>query len=301
MKRLGKWIGVGIASALGLVLVAVVVIYLMTGSRFSRVYTVAVPPVAFVSDSATVAHGKHLSLIRGCVDCHGDRLEGFVIIDDPALGRMAGSNLTSGKGGVADLYASSADWARAIRNGIAPDGRPLLLMPSHEFQILSDEDVGGLIAYIESLPPVDHEPPRSVARPLGRLLYLLGQLPLVPAELIDHGAERKPAPEAAPTAEYGAYLASGCVGCHGKGYSGGLASGMPPGTPSAANLTPHETGLGGWSGDQFRQVLRTGIRPDGRELDPWMPWRLTAHMTDTEIEALWAFFQSLPPIEVGNL
>jgi mono/diheme cytochrome c family protein len=39
------------------------------------------------------------------------------------------------------------------------------------------------------------------------------------------------------TVEYGRYLAAGCVGCHGAGYSGGKIPGTPPDFLPTANLT----------------------------------------------------------------
>ena len=41
--------------------------------------------------------------------------------------------------------------------------------------------------------------------------------------------------------------------------------------------------------------MRTGTRPDGSELHPLMPWREFGTMTDTELDALWAHFGTLPP------
>src|SRR5690606_25887190 len=143
--------------------------------------------------------------------------------------------------------------------GIGPDGKPLLFMPSQEFYPLSDEDLGALIAYLESLPAVDHTPGKSSVGPLGRVLFLAGQLPLLPAEMIDHDAERRATPAPGPTAEYGAYLATGCTGCHGAGFSGGKIPGTPPEFPAASNITPHEaTGIGTWAEADFFRALREG-------------------------------------------
>ena len=51
-----------------------------------------------------------------------------------------------------------------------------------------------------------------------------------------------------------------------------------------------------WTREDFYRALRLGLRPDGSSIDPSMPWKLTAHMTDTELDALWSYFQSLPAI-----
>lgn len=47
-----------------------------------------------------------------------------------------------------------------------------------------------------------------------------------------------------------------------------------------------------WTLADFTTALRTGKRPDGSELNPVMPWKLTALMTDQEIEALWNYLRS---------
>ena len=69
---------------------------------------------------------------RGCTDCHGDLLAGSVFWDDGAMGTLYASNLTGGRGGIANVYSDAA-WVLAIRHGIGPDNRPLLFIPSHEY------------------------------------------------------------------------------------------------------------------------------------------------------------------------
>lgn len=302
MRRVLKWAGYGLAGLLGVVVIAIAIVYLISSARMNKTYEIAVDPVeTALADSSVIAHGRHVAVIRGCVDCHGDQLEGKIFFDSPVLAELSASNLTAGAGGVADTY-SDADWVRAIRNGVNPEGRPLLFMPSHEYYLLSDEDLGALVSYIKSVPPVDNPLPENSVGPLGRILYVTGQLPLLPVELIDHDAERPAAPEAGPTAEYGAYLATGCTGCHGATFSGGKIPGTPPGFIPPPNLTPDvETGLGAWTEEDFYRALKEGKRPDGTSLDEqYMPWPLTAQMTDDELEALWSYFQTLPPKPFGN-
>jgi mono/diheme cytochrome c family protein len=301
MRRVLKWAGFILAGVLGIVIIAIAVVYLISSSRMNKTYAINVDPVEPVADSAVIARGRHVAVIRGCVDCHGDGLEGKVFIDSPVIAKLTASNLTAGAGGVAEKY-TNADWVRAIRHGVKPDGRPVLFMPSHEYYVLSDEDVGALISYIESVPPTDNVLPGNSVGPLGRILYVTGQLPLLPVELIDHDAERPAVPEEGPTAEYGAYLATGCSGCHGMTFSGGKIPGTPPDFIPPPNLTPDvETGLGAWTEEDFYLALKEGIRPDGRSLDvQYMPWNLTAQMTDDELKALWEYFQTLPPKPYGN-
>jgi mono/diheme cytochrome c family protein len=295
-----KWLGVVLGAIVVLLLAAIAVLYLITQPRLQRTYAVQPEPVAVSTDPATIAQGAHVAVIRGCADCHTETLGGQIFIDEAPLMRLSASNLTGGRGGVGGSYTVE-DWVRAIRHGIGPDGKPLLFMPSHEFAILSDADLGALIAYIRQVPPVDNELPANSVRPLGRFLFATGRLPLVAAELIDHGAVRPAPPTPGPTADYGAYLATGCAGCHGETYSGGPIPGAPPGTPPAKNITPDPaTGIGRWTEADFFRALREGKRPDGSDIHPFMPWRLTSRMTDDEIRALWQHLRRVEARPQGN-
>ena len=62
------------------------------------------------------------------------------------------------------------------------------------------------------------------------------------------------------------------------------------------NLTPDKTGLGDWSEEQIITALQTGMRPDGRELAPIMPWHAFATLTKEDVTAIAAFLKSLPPV-----
>lgn len=300
MKPFLRWTGIAAGVVVGALVLVAAGVYGASEYRIRKTYDVQPAAVAFRSDSETVARGKHIATTRGCVDCHTPSFAGKVFIDAPPVARLFASNLTRGEGGVGGSY-TDRDWARAIRHGIGPDGKPLLFMPSHEFNVLTDEDLGALVAYLKSVPPVDNPPEKSTVGPIGRLLFLKGDLHLLPAEIIDHDAPRAAAPAAGPTAEYGAYLSTGCAGCHGAGFSGGKIPGTPPNFPAAANLTPDtETGIGAWSEADFFRALREGRRPDGRELAPEMPWQLTREMTDDEIRAIWLYLRSVPAKPVGN-
>ena len=296
--KVGAWILGGIV---GLVFVVLAAVYVVSNQRMSRTYDVDAVALTIPADSASVAYGQHVAEIRGCTDCHRPDLGGRTFIDAMPMARLTASNLTSGQNGVAGGY-TDADWVRAIRDGIRPDGRPLLFMPSYEYRAMGPEDLGSLIGWIKSMPPVDTDPVEQQVGPLGRVLYVTGQLPLVAAEMIDHGDRTFTQPEAGVTVEYGGYLATSCLGCHGEGFSGGPIPGVPPDWPEAGNLTPDpETGLGSWTEEDFMSFFEDGTRPDGREVDPqYMPWPIGAAMTQEERQALWTFLRSLPPAPKGN-
>jgi mono/diheme cytochrome c family protein len=300
MQRVLKWVGIPLGAILGILVLALGAVYGASEARIRKSYAVEPGPIPIPTDAASIARGRHLLQIRGCHDCHGEDYGGGVFVDD-APGRLIASNLTRGAGGVGARY-TDVDWVRSIRHGVGPDGRSLLFMPSYEYYPISDEDLGQMIAYLKSVPPVDRVLPTNSVRPLGRALLLAGELPLLPAEMIDHAAPRLAAPPEGPTPEYGGYLAFSCIGCHGVGLSGGKIPGTPPDFPRATNITPdEETGIGKWEEADFFRAMREGRRPDGSAIDPFMPWEtVTSRMTDDEIRALWLYLRTVPARTEGQ-
>ena len=217
--KLRKWLTrIGIA-VLAVVALAATTVFALSQARLMHAYAVPAETVPIPTQPAAIAHGYHLAIISGCVDCHGRDLSGRVFFESAMIGRFVAPNLTRGKGGSGGRFADQ-DWVRAIRHGVRPDGKPLLVMPSKEFYVLSDGDLGALIAYLETIPPVDNELPSSAVSPIGRALMLaMKDLPLLSAERIDHNAPRPLAPPVGVTVEYGKYLAVRCTGCHGENLS----------------------------------------------------------------------------------
>ena len=301
MRKLLTWIAVAVGALIGFVLLTTAAVYVISEIRFNRTYDVQVEPVPVPDDPESISYGEHIASIRGCKACHGADLSGEIEFQDPMVGVIANANLTGGRGSeVADYTVE--DWVRAIRHGIGPDGKPLLIMPSNQHYAMSDEDLGALLAYIRSLPPIDNELPELKLALLPRAMYVLGPMDfLVPAELIDHDAPRPIPPERGVTAEYGEYLAGLCSLCHGPGFSGGPIPGTPPDDPPALNLTPGGE-LAGWTFDDFLTAMRTGVTPGGHQLrDEYMPYEsLFGDMTDEEWEAIWLYLKTLPPKEYGN-
>lgn len=290
-----KW---GLLAAGGLVVLVVGglgVAILNSRARLAKHYEVPTYDLADVDDPAALAEGRRLYVSRGCSDCHGERGEGRTVIDD-APGRLSGINLTE--------YARSAttrDYVRALRHGVTREGRALLLMPSHEYQGISDDELAKIIAFVERLPEVKHDLPADEVRPLGNLLHVLDAFPLVAAEKIDHEARITSWAKREATVEYGASLAVGCTGCHGAELSGGPIPGAPPEMGYPANLTPHETGLRDWSEAEFVRAFREGKSRDGHVLDAkQMPWPALGAMNDVELSALYKYLQSIPAKPRGN-
>jgi mono/diheme cytochrome c family protein len=165
-------------------------------------------------------------------------------------------------------------------------------MPSHWYNYLTDEDLGSLIAYLKTVPPVDQEwPARSVAFIPTRILLALGAIPFAP-ELIAQNGSRS-SPEAAVSVEYGEYISriAACGECHGNDLAGGTTQGAPIGP----NLTPGGA-FAAYREEDFLKVMHTGVTPGGRTLSEEMPWMAYGKMTDDELKALFMYLQSLQPL-----
>jgi cytochrome c553 len=297
MRKLLKIIGWLFGLVVLCVAVAATVVYFRSNAALKKSYTVAVRPVAIPTDAAALAQGRHLAETRGCNECHGKDYAGGKVIEDAAMGVLYGPNLTRGRGGRTANFTDE-DWVRAIRHGVGPDGRGLFIMPSEEYQHLSDADLGALVAFLKTLPAVDRERVPTSLGPVSRVLLATGKTKLA-AEVIDHANMHPPVVTPGATVEYGRYIAASCVGCHGPNFSGGKIEIGPPSWPHAANLTQHESGrLAKWTEADFVSTLRTAKRPDGTELSGVMP-RAFGQMTDVELKALWLFFKSLPAVPTG--
>ncbi len=280
-------------------MLAVASVYMVSEVRFNKTYNVQPAEIVIPTDRLSILEGQRLYITRACNTCHGENLEGMVIVDDPAAGIIASKNLTTGKGGIGGEL-SITDFIKAIRHGVDPDNKALKIMPSTDYVSLSDEDVGAIIAYIKSVEPVDNVPPQTNPGLVMRALYLAGQVPLLAAESIAHQTIPTQV-EAEIGIEFGQYLAVSCTGCHGEGYSGGPNPKAPPGFKSPTNLTPDlETGLGQWTETDFFNAMREGKRPNGEQLDPFMPWQSYRNMTDAEIRSVWLYLQTLPGKKYGQ-
>jgi mono/diheme cytochrome c family protein len=290
MLKVLKWIGIALASLIGLVVILVVVLNIIGRSKANRAPDVANTPVAIpANDSSPLARGRHLADFMGCGDCHGPGLSGKAFPTPSFLVGMAAPNLTRGEGGVGSAY-TAADWERAIRHGVAKDGRRLIIMPSEAYTHLDDADAAALIAYLQTLPPVNQPfPPRKIGI-LGGTLLGAGVFQTT-ADMIAHDSVGKRGTVApAVSADYGRYLGSvtGCNVCHGADLRGRKAGGGgPPPGPSLVAFVANN------SAEAFRNTIRTGKTPSGRALNPeQMPWQSYAKMTDDELEAIRLYIQS---------
>ena len=298
MLRILRFGAISLAILLVVILAGGAGLYAWSNGELSA--TVPVPTHEFTAptgDSA-VARGEHVTkALAMCADCHGDDYGGKVMVADPAIGTIMAPNITTGRGGVLGGM-SDADIERAVRHGVAKEGRRLILMPANEYQLLSDEDMGVIIAYLRTIPAVDRESAEITLGPVARALYLAGKMPWFPSEGVTHRSEVVGSVVADSTLEYGRYLVTGgCAGCHGPNLSGGAISGAPPDWPHASNITP--TGLAAYDYEAFVKTLTDGVRPDGTTLHPIMPVQATKLMTAVEMTAIWKYLRTVAAAETG--
>jgi len=101
MNRVTKWVVRGLLGLVGLLVIAVILVYALSSRRINKVYTVNEPALTIPTDSALIAKGQHfVQAIGKCATWHGDDFAGKVRSEDPLIGRMYTANLTRGNGGI---------------------------------------------------------------------------------------------------------------------------------------------------------------------------------------------------------
>ena len=200
-------------------------------------------------------------------------------------------------GAVADW--SDAELARAIREGIRPDGSLIgPPMPFAMYRGLGDDDLAAIVAFLRTLPAVENETPKSTYR-----------IPLPPA--YGPPVESVAAPPRGVTVEYGRYLAgpvAHCMECHtpmspqgpmletdlGRG---GFEFHGPWGISVASNITSSQDGLAGYTDEEIRTMITKGLRPNGSPMLPPMPYSFLARTTPEDLDAIVLYLRSLPPLD----
>jgi mono/diheme cytochrome c family protein len=268
-----------------------------------------VAPIAasWAQDDAQMVRGKYLAEgVVACANCHiarGDKgqplfdkgMSGGMLFEDAAFKAYAPNITPDPETGIGKW--TDAQLAKAIREGIRPDGRLIgPPMPISFYRHMSDSDLAAIIAYVKAQPPVKHVVPKSSYN-----------IPLPP----NYGPPlaHVSSPAKSDTLKYGEYLANigHCMECHtprdSKGMlvtsrlgAGGQVFPGPDGSKTlSANLTPDESGLKNWTDAQIIQTIRTGIDKDGRHLKPIMAFGWYKNIDDSDMKALVAYLRSLKP------
>jgi mono/diheme cytochrome c family protein len=296
MKKVFKWIGIVLGSLLVLFLLVVTVLFFIGSSRFNKTYDFPPSNIIIPTDVASIEYGRHRAETL-CQGCHGPDLSGIENwFSAGPLGTVDSANLTAGEGGFGREATSDEDYVRAIRHGIDPEGKPIFMPAVVSTAYLSDEDLGAIIAYIKSIPPVDHITNGHNFTPLAKILLVVGVLPQLPVETVSHELHVS-APARGVSVEYGEYMVNtnDCRICHGAQLNGG-----PFPDPTVKFISPNLT-TGGevafWTEEQFINTIRTGTTPSGHALNSdRMPWKDYRFMSDDELKAIFIYLQSLPKL-----
>lgn len=261
-------------------------------------------------DPALVARGEYLSRAADCVSCHtapepgSPPYAGGYAIPSP-MGPIISANITPSKtDGIGDY--SLADFARAVREGVTPDGERLYpAMPYPAYAGITDEDVAALYAYfMAGVEPVDASPAET------ELPFPFNIRPLMIGwNLLYGGGAFAPKAGSTPEVERGQYLVEvlgHCGTCHtprnvlmGEEGSRFLAGGEVGGwTPPNITSDP-VSGIGGWPADEIAAFLKEGFVP-GRGVAAGSMAEAVEHslrhLTDEDLRAIAAYLKTVPPI-----
>ena len=286
VKWRGKALGALFSAVVCLMgLIIIVGLFKLTGR------TAPIPDIRVAGTPEQVVRGQAISngFCSGCHSTTSPVTGGFYVGGDFSvpIGSFVSSNLTPA--GELSRW-SDGEIFRAIRNSVDGYGRWLIIMSYTNARKLSDDDTRAVIAYLRSLPPAGkptEDPPDH--------LNLLGVM-MLGANMLPRGwpvsTDVVTAPPEGPTLRYGEYLLSyrDCRACHGDKLTGGV-----PG--QTAPLGPDLSVVKGWKFQEFVATLRTGVDPNGHELNGLMPWRLIGSMGDEELMAIYEYLTHMPSSE----
>lgn len=264
------------------------------------------------AQSPEVERGAYLFAAAGCAGCHTDvQNKGPIGAGGRALktpfGTFYGPNITPDPvDGIGNW--SDADFIRALREGLAPDGSNLYpAFPYTSFTRMTDADMLAIKAYIFTLPPVRQpDRPHELSFPFGWRLPLTFW-----KELNFRPGAFQPDPAHDEAWNRGAYLAEAlthCGECHTpRDWTGGLDESRKyagttdgPEGEKVPNITPdEETGIGSWSAGQIARTLEAGLLPDGDVVGSLMGEvveRSTSRLTKEDRDAIAAYLLTVPPL-----
>jgi len=278
------------------------------------------PEITVEVNDEQVARGKYLAYhVMQCVDCHSVRDFGLFSAPPMPGTELAGGERFDHSMGFPGVFISPnitpagiGDWTdgelfRLITTGVKKDGNPIFpVMPYHNYGKMDEEDIKAVIAYIRSVEPVETDHPKSKADfPFNLILRTMPQTAVF---------EKKPNPM--DQIEYGKYMvnAAACSECHtrfengkftGEFLAGGREFAFPDGSIlRSVNLTPDETGLKHWTEEMFIQKFKSyadsnmviqSVQPG--EYQTIMPWMMYAGLSEEDLSAIYAYLQSLPPVD----
>jgi mono/diheme cytochrome c family protein len=258
--------------------------------------------------------GKYLAeAVAICFECHSEReyrLPGWPI----KRGMKASGRILYGGGTSHQLVAPNIStdkatgigkWTdpeiiRAIRDGVSRDGRRLNSeMPYKYYESMSPVDLNSIVAYLRSIKPVNHRLPSNIGPEKG--------------EATSPGMDRLHSFQWSERILKGEFLVKigSCETCHtprrdgkyiaGLEFGGGVAIQNKGWKSASSNITRDPSGISYYDSKTFVTVMRTG-KLGARSINPIMPWNFYRHLTNEDLEAIYEYLRSVPPVkhEVDN-
>jgi mono/diheme cytochrome c family protein len=278
------------------------------------------------ADASLIEQGRYLATAGDCISCHtrpkGVPFAGGLQMTTP-FGAIYSANITPDPATGIGAW-SEPQFARAFREGIAPDGRHLYpVFPYTAYTRVTDQDVHAIYAYLRSLKAVRYTPPPNELHFPFSVRSLLAGWNLLYLEAGRY------VPDRAKSAEWnrGAYLVQGlghCGACHTPRTALGgerTAQALTGGTYldeitdeviddhltpmdertvrlwSAANLTQGSNGLGAWTVDEIAAYLKSGHNARAGAFGPMslVVTNSTSHLDAGDLRAMAVYLKSLPP------
>lgn len=307
------------------ILVVVIIIFIAGAGFYVKNFLPdvgAAPELKIASTPEKVERGKYLANhVMICMDCHSTRQWNYFAgpMKPDSLG-MGGELFDQSMGFPGKIYAANitpsgiGDWTdgevfRAVTTGVRKNGKPIFpVMPYHNYGKADPEDIESIIAYLRTLPPIEHKvEASSYDFPMN---FIINTIPV----------KSEPVKRPAPTDRiaYGKYMvnSAACMVCHTpfdkgefdttKFFAGGRQFNLPSGLLQSANITPDmETGIGKLTKDEFMQkfmAFRDSAYAHRKvdfmnEFSSVMPWPVYAGMTDDDLSAIYDYLRTVPPIK----
>lgn len=299
-----------------LLFIAIILVIGYVYFNYTYPKTAPVPKVEIYTTPAQIERGKYLSNnVSICIPCHSERdwtkFSGPVI---PGTEGMGGQKFEEGYPGI--FFAgnitpsgigewSDGDLLRTITTGVTPDNRVLYpVMPYPEYHNLTVDDLNSIIGYIKTLSPIINEvPASSIDFPMNFIVKTLPPESYTPIISSDESN----------SSEYGKYLVSiaVCQSCHtlmkngkletDKDFAGGPEFEINGKLIRSSNITPDiETGIGSWTREDFLRRFKNYTDYDFssglQNLNTPMPWTAYSGMTEVDINSIYDYLKSVPPV-----
>jgi mono/diheme cytochrome c family protein len=306
------------------VLILIIIVFVAGAAVYVKQFLPNVgdaPDLKIASTPEKIERGKYLANhVMICMDCHSTRDWSYFAgpMKPDSLG-MGGEIFDQSMGFPGKIIARNitpagiGDWTdgevfRAITTGVRKNGKPIFpVMPYHNYGKVDPEDIEAIVAYLRTLPPIEHKVEESTYDfPMNFLVHTMPEKPAL---------TKRPSPS--DRIAYGKYMvtAASCMVCHTpfdkgefdttKTFAGGRKFNLPGGLLQSANISPDkETGIGNWNKETFIQkfaVYRDSAYAHRKvdfmkDFTSIMPWPVYSGMTDDDLGAIYDYLQTVPAI-----